>query len=112
MYELKTILTKLKEIIKEKLETDKKVLDKDVATALSIKPSTLASHKRRDKAPYKAILTYCHNNRLDVRKILFNDNTIICHPSQVPVKDGKVRVRYFRSLDAYSDFLGLDEEDF
>ncbi len=110
MNELKTILTKLKEIINQELQTDKKVFDKDVATALSIKPSTLASYKSRDKPPYQAILTYCHNNRLDVRKILFNDNAIICYPTQVPIEDGKVRVRYFRTLDAYSHYIRLYEE--
>ncbi len=92
----KTILTKLKEIICQQLQTDKKVSDKDVAQALSIKPATLASHKRRDNPPYQVILSYCHNNRLDVRKILFDDNAIICYPPQVPVEEAKVRVRYFK----------------
>ena len=110
MNEFRTILIKLKEIISEQLQMDKKVSDKDVASALNIKPTTLASRKRRDKPPYQAILTYCHNNRLDVRKILFDDNAIICYPTQVPIEDGKVRVRYFRSLDAYSHYLRLYKE--
>ncbi len=111
MNEFKTILTKLKEITRQQLQTDKKVLDKDIASALNIKGTTLASYKRRDKRPYQAILTYCHNNRLDVRKILFNeDMPIIAYPARVPVEDDKVRVRYFRSLVAYSHYLGLHEE--
>ena len=60
MNEFKTILTKLKEIIKQQVQSDKKVSDKDVAQALSIKPTTLASYKSRSKPPYKAILSYCH----------------------------------------------------
>ncbi len=108
MHNLKTIITKLKETLAH--NTKEKVLDKDIASALNIKPSALASFKRRDKPPYKAILTYCHDNRLDVRKILFNDNAIICYPTLVPVEDGKVRVRYFRTLDKYSHYLRLHEE--
>ena len=106
MNEFKTILTKLKEIIRQQLQTDKKVLDKDVAQALSITPALLASYKQRDKPPYKAILTYCHNNRLDVRKILFDESEpIINYPIQEPIENGKVRVRYFRSLEAYALYL-------
>ncbi len=111
MNEFKTILTKLKEIIKEQLQTNKTVLDKDIATALNIKPSSLASYKRRDKPPYQAILNYCHENRLDVRKILFNeDMLIIAYPTSEPVEVGKVRIKYFRTLDAYSHYLRLYEE--
>lgn len=111
MNEFKTILKKLKEIIKRELKTDKKVLDKDIAIALNIKPSSLASFKRRDKPPYQAILTYCHNNRLDVRKLLFNEDTpLIVYPATEPVTVGRVRIKYFRTLDAYSHYLGLQLE--
>jgi len=106
MNEFKTILTKLKEIIAQQVKTNKKVLDKDVAQVLNIKASTLAGMKRNGKPPYQAILTYCHNNRLDVRKILFNENQpIIDYPRQSLIEDGKVSVKYFRTLEAYSKWL-------
>jgi hypothetical protein len=106
MNEFKTILTKLKDIIKQKVQTDKKVMDKQVAEALGIKPATFASYKSRDKLPYQAILTYCHDNRLNVRKILFNeDQPVIDYPTQAPIEDGKVRVRYFKTLAAYARYL-------
>ena len=102
MNDFKTILTMLKQII----SPQSKVTDKAIATALKIKPTTLASYKRRDKAPYQAILTYCHENRLDVRKVLFDDmEPIVEYPAPVPVEDGKVRVRYFRTLEAYGNYL-------
>ncbi len=106
MNEFKTILTKLKEIITQQLQTDKKVLDKTVAQALNIKASRLASLKRRDKPPYKAILKYCHDNRLDVRKVLFDEyKPIVSYPAPEPIEIGKMRVKYFRTLDAYSRYL-------
>ena len=102
MNEFKTILTKLKEIIKQQLQTDTKVLDKDVAQVLSITPALFASHKRRDKPPYKAILTYCHENRLDVRKVLFDDVApVIAYPAPKPIKDGKV----WSSLFVHATFV-------
>ena len=106
MNEFKIIITKLKEIIKQQLQTDKNVLDKDIAAALNIKASALASYKQRGKPPYQAILTYCHDNRLDVRKILFDETEpIISYPPQVPIVVGKVRVKYFRTLEAYANYL-------
>ncbi len=108
MNEFKTILTKLKEIIKQQLQTDKKVLDKHVAETLGIKASTLAAYKSRDKPPFQAILTYCHNNCLDVRKILFDeDESIINYPALIPAEDGKVQVKYFQHLEAYAKYLEL-----
>ena len=103
MNEFKSILTKLKEIIGK---PGIKVRDKDIAAVLQIKPATLASCKSRDKPPYQAILTYCHDNRLDVRKILFNEDTpVIAHPTPIPLEAGKVQVRYFRTLTAYAHYL-------
>ena len=102
MNDFKTILATLKQIVSP--ESHKKITDKAIATALNIKPTTLASYKCRDKAPYKAILTYCHDNRLDVRKVLFDDaSPIISYPA--PEEDGKVRVKYFRNLPAYKYYL-------
>ena len=106
MNEFKTILTKLKEIIKQQVQSDKKVLDKQVAETLGITPTTFASYKSKNKPPYKAILTYCHENRLDVRKILFDEDTpVIAYPAPVAIEDGKVQVRYFRTLAAYALYL-------
>ncbi len=106
MNEFKTILTKLKEIIKQQVQSDKKILDKQVAEKLGIKPTTFASYKSKDKPPYKAILSYCHENRLDVRKILFNENTpVINYPTPIPLETGKVQVRYFKTLDVYATYL-------
>jgi len=108
MNEFKTILSKLKEAISSKDKSIRKIRDKDIAAALNIKPSALASFKRRDKPPYHLILTYCHNNRLDVRKVLFDEiQPIIDHPNQTPVEAGKVRVKYFRSLEAYGRYISL-----
>ncbi len=104
MNNFKTIVTILKEILFQ--NTKSKVLDKDVALALNIKASTLASYKRRDKLPYQAILTYCHENRLDVRKVLFNDvESVVDYPAPMPVETGKVQVRYFRTLEVYILYL-------
>ena len=106
MNEFKTILTKLKEIISNNTQSNKKILDKDIATVLNIKPTALASFKRRDKPPYKAILTYCHDNRLDVRKVLFNDlEPIVEYPIPLPVEDGKIQIRYFRTLEVYAKYF-------
>jgi hypothetical protein len=108
MKDLKTILTALKQTMSSK--SNKKIYDKDIAAALNLKPSTLASYKRRNKPPYKAILTYCHENRLDVRKILLDDTEPIVGSSSFrhePVFEGKIRVKYFHTLKRYADYLKI-----
>jgi len=103
MNEFKTILARLKQIIGK---PGVKVCDKDIASALQIKPDTLASYKRRDKPPYQAILIYCHENRLDVRKVLFDEfEPIVSYPTHASVEVDKVQVRYFRTLEMYSLYL-------
>lgn len=106
MNDFKTILIKLKEIIKQQHRNNKKVSNKEVAQLLNIKATTLAGMKYKDKPPYQAILTYCHNNRLDVRKILYDEfQPIIDYPKQSTSEDGKVRVKYFRTLVSYEKWL-------
>jgi hypothetical protein len=95
MNTFKTILTKLKDAISITAKSSMKIRDKEIATALNIKPATFAAYKSRNKPPYKAILTYCHSNRLDVRKILFNEDAqVIMYPIPADRSDGKVQVRY------------------
>lgn len=111
MNEFKTILIKLKEMLRQQVQSDKKVMDKQVAETLGIKPTTFASYKSKDKPPYRAILTYCHDNRLDVRKVLFNeDEPILNYPVPVLIETGKVQVKYFKTLEAYDIYLNQLKE--
>jgi len=106
MNNLQPIITKLKETITKQRKSKTKILDKDIAIELGIKPALLASYKRRDKSPFKIILSYCHNNRLDVVKILFSESEpIINYPAQVPMETNKVKVKYFKTLEAYANYL-------
>ncbi len=95
MQTFKQITNKLKQII----GSDK---DKDVAIALSIKPTTFASMKRRQTIPYAAILKYSRDNRIDANTILLGEVL------DIPVEDGKLLVRCFRSLDAYGTFVSYN----
>ncbi len=91
------IIDKLKQII----GSDK---DKDVAIALGIKPTTFASQKRRQRIPYASIIRYCLDNRVDVDSVLQGEAVL-------PEIEGKVVVRYFRSLDVYRRFIGLPAKE-
>ena len=72
--------------------------DKALAIELHIKPTTFASIKRRQRIPYKAILGYCRAHRINLNEVLLD------------IEEGKVLVRYFRSLDAYGRFVGLPDK--
>lgn len=79
--------------------------DKAIAIELHIKPTTYASIKRRQRIPYKAILGYCRAHRTDPDRVLLGKSV------DLPVEEGKVLVRYFRSLEEYGRFLGLAAEE-
>jgi len=102
MKHFKRIIITLKNILN--LQSSKKVLDKDIAIVLNMKPTTLASYKYRDKLPYKSILTYCYENNLDVKKILFDELELILD-SPNTVENNKIKVRYFKTLDEYRLYI-------
>ena len=98
-------------MIRQQVQSDKKVMDKQIAERLGIKPTTFASYKSKDKPPYRAIFTYCHDNRLDVQKVLFDeDEPIVSYPVPVPIETGKVQVKYFNTLEEYAMYLNWLKE--
>ena len=71
---LKTVLTQI---------TQRKVQDKDLALVLGITPANLASMKRRNTIPYRAILDFCVRHHINANTLLFNqpiNNTIYSKP--------------------------------
>ena len=100
MQTFRQITSKLKQII----GSDK---DKDVAAALGIKPTTFASMKRRRKIPFKAILTYCSDNRIDANTVLLG--AIAPDEPIMPETEGKIVVKYLRNFEAYVRYLGLSK---
>ena len=71
MYDLKVVITKLKEIIKEEKKI-KKVFDKDVAEALAIPQTTFATMKKRNSIPFKEIMEFCANKKLNINWLFFD----------------------------------------
>ena len=71
MYDLRNVISKLKEIISEENKV-KKVFDKDVADALAIPQTTFATMKKRNSIPFKEILQFCANKRLSINWLFFD----------------------------------------
>lgn len=71
--ELEEIISRLKEIISQSLET-KKIYDKDVALALELDPQYFAVIKKRKKIPFEAIAYFSRNNHQNMNWILFGNN--------------------------------------
>lgn len=67
-----------KEVIKElkfylSNQQDIKVLDKDVANALSMSQANFATLKRRNSMPYESILKFCKKEELCCSELFFSD---------------------------------------
>jgi len=53
-------------------DTNKKILDKDVAKILDISQSKFATIKKRNKIPYENILIFCKRENLCCNEIFFD----------------------------------------
>lgn len=71
MINLGDIIEKLKDVIAES-KNNKKVFDKDVATALSIPQATFATMKKRNSIPYEEILEFCAIKKISVNWLFFD----------------------------------------
>jgi len=71
MYDLRIVISKLKEILSVD-NTNKKVFDKDVADALAIPQTTFATMKKRNSIPFKEIMEFCANKRLSINWLFFD----------------------------------------
>ncbi len=71
MVNLSDIIEKLKDIISEN-KNNKKVFDKDVATALTIPQATFATMKKRNSIPYAEILEFCALKKISVNWLFFD----------------------------------------
>jgi len=69
MMEFQEISQRLKEVVSQ-IDKKEKVLDKDIAHALSLDPQYYAVIKRRKKIPYEAIAFFCKKNRLSINWVL------------------------------------------
>ncbi len=71
MYDLKIVITKLKEILAEETKI-KKVFDKDIADALAIPHTTFATMKKRNSIPFKEIMEFCATKKLSINWLFFD----------------------------------------
>ena len=51
--------------------SDKKVLDKDLADALQMSQANFATIKRRNSTPYKNVLEFCNKEKICCNEIFF-----------------------------------------
>jgi hypothetical protein len=108
MPNLSEILDKIKDILSSEIG-EKKVFDKDVATALNINQITLATMKSRNKIPYKEILEFCAKKRISINWLLYNQFV----ESLESETEKFARICYFKDIyaSAGGGALNYDETD-
>ncbi len=106
MNDFTIVSTKIKAILSQSIKG--KVYDKDVASALGIKPSRFATLKKRNTLPYKEILDYCVANHFNANDLLFSKpvNNVVEAP---------ITIKYLGDLQASAgggaDGLNEDYEE-
>jgi phage repressor protein C with HTH and peptisase S24 domain len=116
MPNLNEILDKIKDILSADIG-DRKVFDKDVASALNINQISLATMKSRNKIPYKEILEFCAKKKISINWLVFDQ--IVDSLQSETQKFAKVS--YFKDIyasagggalnyDEANEQLAIDEE--
>ncbi|KIM06887.1 MAG: phage repressor protein [Sulfurovum sp. FS06-10] len=95
MYELKSIIEKLKDVISQE-KKGVKVFDKDVANALAIPQTTFATMKKRNSIPFKEIMEFCAIKKLSINWLFFDQ--VVDMLAQETEK--YFQIRYFSNVRA------------
>ena len=95
MVGLSEILEKVKDILAEEVG-ERKVFDKDIATALAITQAAFATMKNRGKIPYPQLVEFCARRRISVNWLLYDQD-----PSSLIEPTNRYSyVRYFPEVSA------------
>jgi len=89
------VIERLKIVISENM-LGKKIFDKDVASALNISSSSLATMKKRNSIPYEEILEFCAIRKISVNWLFF-DQAVDMLKSET---EKFFQVRYFSDIRA------------
>lgn len=116
MPNINEILDKIKDILSVEIG-ERKVFDKDVASALNINQISLATMKSRNKIPYKEILEFCAKKKISINWLVF-DQVVDSLQSET---QKFAKVSYFKDIyasagggalnyDEANEELAIDEE--
>ena len=76
MIDFQAVMQRVKQILSLKKE---KVLDKDIADALSLDPQYFAVIKRRQKIPYEPIAHFCKHHKISMNWVLLEQKPKYLH---------------------------------
>ena len=77
MIDFKTVMQRIREILTQKTKK-KKILDREVASALHLDPQYFAVIKKRNKIPYEAIAHFCKEEHVNMNWVLLEQGPIHC----------------------------------
>ena len=106
MLDVLNIIEKLKDVLSN--ETNKKIFDKDVATALEITQANFATIKQRNKIPFANILDFCALKKISINWLLYGQD-----PSSLIDSTDKYWIKYFPSISVSAGGGAYDgDEDY
>jgi len=90
-----------------KNETGRRVFDKDIADALGVSKSQYATMKKKGVIPYKNIIYYCGQKKLNLNWIFFDQDI----QSIAANSDRLVRIKYYPNIQASCGGGAFNEEE-
>jgi phage repressor protein C with HTH and peptisase S24 domain len=93
--DITTIIDKIKDIISSDLP-NRRVFDKDVASALGLSKESLTHFKKRNSIPYEQIAYFCAKKKISINWLLFDQE-----PKSLEEQTEKYsRIKYFKDINA------------
>jgi len=68
------IIEKIKDVLCHEIEG--KVFDKDVANALKMDNTNLASHKKRNSTPHFELYRFCRKYKISIESMIYKNSTV------------------------------------
>ncbi|MEA1914775.1 MAG: S24 family peptidase [Campylobacterota bacterium] len=99
------IIEKLKDILNND-SNDKKIYDKDVASALGLSQVNFATMKNRGKIPFDAILDFCASKKISINWLLYNQN-----PSSLIDSTDRYWIRYYPDVSVSAGGGAYEAQD-
>ncbi|MEA3290147.1 MAG: S24 family peptidase [Campylobacterota bacterium] len=105
MLDINEIIEKLRDVLSSE-KKDKKIFDKDIATALDITSVNFATMKKRNSIPFSSILDFCALKKISINWMLYGQD-----PSSLIDSTDKYWIKYYPTINVSAGGGAYDSED-
>jgi hypothetical protein len=104
--ELTEVFERLKNVLSKEMG-DRRVFDKDIATALNITASNLGALKSRNRIPLQEVMQFCVQREISINWLLYDQDAM----DTIDETDKFAKIKYFRNINCSAGGGSFNYED-